>query len=53
MGETVGDPGNAVFEMMVFKGTLAEALNDGLEELRKHKINVDKLPLKKVKVRKR
>jgi hypothetical protein len=26
---------------------------DGLEELRKHKINVDKMPLKKVKVRKR
>jgi len=35
------------------KATLADELSDGLEELRKHKINVDKLPLKKVKMRKR
>jgi hypothetical protein len=32
---------------------LADELLDGLEELRKHKIDVDRMPLKKVKVRKR
>ena len=31
---------------------LADDLLDALEELRKHKISVDRLPLKKVKVRK-
>jgi hypothetical protein len=34
-------------------GSLAEDLADGLEELRKHNINVDRMPLKKVKTRKR
>jgi hypothetical protein len=51
--DTVGDPADAVALMMMDKATLADELSDGLEELRKHKINVDKMPLKKVKVRKR
>ena len=51
--ETVGDPGDAMALMIMDRGILAGELTDGLEELRKHKIPVDKLPLKKVKVRKR
>ena len=50
---TIGDPEDAASQMMIYKATLADELSDGLEELRKHKINVDKIPLKKVKVRKR
>src|SRR5262249_46168174 len=49
----VGGPEDAAAEMMAFDTTLADQLSDGLDELRKHKINLDKLPLKKVKVRKR
>jgi len=49
---TFGGPEHAVSQMMD-KAPLADYLSDGLEELRKHKINVDKMPLKKVKVRKR
>ena len=51
--DTVGEPEDAASQMMMYKATLADELSDGLEELRKHKINVDKMPLKKVKVRKR
>ena len=51
--DTVGDPEEAAEEMMWFKASLADELSDGLEELREHKINVDKMLLKKVKVRKR
>lgn len=47
-----GEPKHAVSQMMD-KAPLADYLLDGLEELRKHKINVDKMPLKKVTVRKR
>ena len=48
---TSDDPAYAASEMM-HKATLAEYLSDGLEELRKQRIDVDKMPLKKVKVRK-
>jgi len=50
---TIGDPEQTTSQMMVYKAVLADQLSDGLEELRQHKINVDKMPLKKVKVRKR
>ncbi len=49
---TFGDPEHAASQMMD-KAPLADYLSDGLEELRKHKINVDKMPLKKLKERKR
>lgn len=49
---TLGDSGDAASLMMIHKATLADELSDGLEELRKHKINIDKMPLKRVKVRK-
>ena len=49
---TSDDPAYAVSEMM-HQAPLADYLSDGLEELRKQRIDVDKLPLKKVKVRKR
>jgi hypothetical protein len=48
---TFGVPEHAASQMME-KAPLADYLSDGLDELRKHKINVDKIPLKKVKVRK-
>jgi len=51
--DTVGTPEDARALMMVFQATLADELSYGLEELRNHKINVDRLPLKKVKVQKR
>ncbi len=44
---------HAVFEMTTFEDTLGDNLLDALEELRQHKINVDKMPLKKAKTRKR
>jgi hypothetical protein len=47
-----GTSGQEAFKMMNM-ASLAEELSDGLEELRKHKIPVDKMPLKKMKVRKR
>lgn len=47
------DAEHAVFDMMVFDTTVGEELSDGLEKLRKDNINVDKLPLKKAKARKR
>jgi hypothetical protein len=46
-----GDPPHAASHM-IHQAPLADYLADGLEELRKHKINVDKLPLKKTKSRK-
>jgi hypothetical protein len=49
---TFGDAEHAIAQMMG-KAPLADYLSDGLEELRKHNINVDRMPLKKVKVRKR
>src|SRR5438552_14247475 len=49
---TFGGPEHAAAQMLD-KAPLADYLLDGLEELRKHQINVDKMPLKKVKVRKR
>jgi hypothetical protein len=48
---TSSDPQAAA--SLLNRAVLAEELSDGLEELRKHNINVDKLPLKKVKARKR
>jgi hypothetical protein len=48
---TFGDPQHAAAQMLD-KAPLADYLLDGLEELRKHKINVDKMPLKKVTSRK-
>ena len=49
---TFGDPQHAASQL-TDKAPLADYLVDGLEELRKHKIDVDKMPLKKVKLRKR
>jgi hypothetical protein len=49
---TFGDAEHAAAQMMN-KASLADLLMDGLEELRGHKINVDKLPLKKVAKQKR
>jgi hypothetical protein len=46
------DLGYAKSEMLRRRATLADYLSDGMEELRNHQINVDKLPLKKVKTRK-
>ncbi len=43
----------AKLEMLRRPATLADHLSDGLEELRRHKINVDKLPPKKAKTQKR
>src|SRR5438552_1893723 len=48
----IGNPGEATSQMMIYKATLADELSDGLEELRKHGINVDRMPLQKAKVRK-
>jgi hypothetical protein len=47
-----GDSGDAASQMMLYKAILADELSDGLEELRKHKINVDKMLSKKAKARK-
>lgn len=44
---------HAVFEMTTFEDTVGGNLLDALEELRQYKINVDKMPLKKSKTRKR
>ncbi len=44
-----GNSGYGVSELM-HNVPLADYLLDGLEELRKHKIDVDKLPLTKAKV---
>jgi hypothetical protein len=49
---TFSDPKHAASQMMG-KAPLADYLLDGLEELRKHNINVDSLPLSRVKSRKR
>lgn len=38
---------------MMGKAPLADYLADGLDELRRHRIDVDKMPLKKAKARKR
>jgi hypothetical protein len=51
--ELVGNAEQVRFEMMDLKGVLADQLSDGLEELSKHGLNVDKLPLKKLKGRRR
>ena len=50
--DTFGNPDYAASQMMG-KAPLAEYLADGLEELRRHRLNVDKLPLKNGKVKKR
>jgi hypothetical protein len=50
--ETFGKAEHAASQMMG-KAPLADYLSDGLAELRKHEINVDKLPMKKAKPRKR
>jgi len=50
---TYGDPEHVASQMMSDKAIIAGELSDGLVELRKHEISLDKLPLKKVKVRKR
>ena len=48
---TLGDSAQAASQLMD-KAPLADHLTDGLEELRKHGISVDKMPLNKAKVRK-
>ena len=48
---TFGDALDSTSQM-TDKAPLADYLSDGLEELRKQGIDVDKLPLKKVKLRK-
>lgn len=45
--DAISEPEYAVAQMMG-RGPLADYLCDGLEELRKHQIDVDNLPLKKV-----
>ena len=52
LNDTFVDPNHAVSQMMD-KAPLADYLADGIEELRKHNIKVDRMPLKRVKVRKR
>jgi hypothetical protein len=49
--QTFADPKHAVTQMME-KAPLADYLADGLEELRRQNINVDRMPLKKARVRK-
>jgi hypothetical protein len=49
--ELSGAPADAA-SLLLDEATLADELADGLEELRKHKINVDKMLLKKVRQRK-
>ena len=49
---TFGDPEHAASQM-TDKAPLADYLSDGLEELHQHKIDADKMPLKRVKLRKR
>jgi hypothetical protein len=51
--EMIGDRENAISELMYSVTALADELSHALEEFREYKINVDKLPLKKVKTRKR
>jgi hypothetical protein len=48
---TFGDAEHAASRLIRI-APLADELSDGLEELAKHKIDVDGLPLKKVRVRK-
>jgi hypothetical protein len=50
--QAFGDPGYAISEMMD-QAPLADYLSDGLEELSKHTIDVNKMPLKKARLRKR
>jgi hypothetical protein len=50
--ENVGEREDAISELMRDAPVLADELTDGLEELHKHRLNVDRLPLKKAKVRK-
>ncbi len=51
--ESVGSPAQAAQQMVWEKATLADEISDGLEELRKRKINLDNLPLKRARVRQR
>ena len=51
--DSIGDREEAVAQMMMDETILADELSDALEELRKHKINVDRMPLQKMKARKR
>lgn len=50
---SLGNSEQATTQMMVFSVVMAGELLDGLEELRKRGMNVDMLPLQRVKVRKR
>jgi hypothetical protein len=49
---TFGTPGEAV-AWLIGEASLASYLENALDELRKHKINIDKLPLKQVPSRQR
>jgi hypothetical protein len=51
--KTVETSEHAVFEMTTFEDTLGDDLLDALEKLRQHKINLDKMPLRKAKTQKR
>jgi hypothetical protein len=48
----LGNSEQAASEMMMNAAVLAEELSDGLKELNKYKINVDKMPLKRSKAQK-
>ncbi len=48
----VGERDYAISELMLSVPVLAAQLSDGMEELRKQSISVDRMPLKKAKVRK-
>lgn len=49
----LGSSKQAVSEMMITAPVLAEELSDGMEELNKHAMNVNKMPLKRTKAQKR
>lgn len=53
MKDDNGAPTDVAALLMLYKVTLADELADGLEELHKRKINIDRMPLKRPKMRKR
>lgn len=50
---TIGDREQVIADLMVFVGVLADLLTDGLAVLHEHKIDADRMPLRKAKVPKR
>jgi hypothetical protein len=50
---TIGDPEYAASVLMLYVTVLADELSDGLDELRKHGISLERMSSKKAKARKR